>query len=460
MTVAAVIQRTKAGFTPYGGAARLMYCRDPEVIIGGPYDTGKTIAAITRLHLLLCKYANARAMMLRKTYQSLVNSAVVTYEQKVLPAPPGDRDCPIERMGGSRPDWYDYPNGSRLVLGGLDNPGKTLSSEYDFIYVNQAEELIEDEWQALTRAASGRAGHAPYAQVMGDCNPDVPDHWIRRRKRLTFIESRHEDNPTLFDPVTGECIAPERIAALDAMTGVRHKRGRLGLWVGREGQVYEFDPAIHLIDATQVPPIIRYYLAIDFGYSNPFICQRWGEDSDGRIYLTREIYRSQMTINQLAPQIKEMTAGLTMAGAIADHDAEDRATLAEHGIDTIPADKRVKTGIDAVIERLKVGGDGKPRLYIVRDATISEDERLRSEHRATSTEREFPGYVWPETKAGRAADELPVKSDDHGMDALRYMVMYLDGGGEATIQGVRYDRYSSFPRKRQSAGQSGRPGAA
>ena len=43
MTVAAVIQRAKSGFTPYGGAARFMYCREPEVIIGGPYDTGKTM---------------------------------------------------------------------------------------------------------------------------------------------------------------------------------------------------------------------------------------------------------------------------------------------------------------------------------------------------------------------------------------------------------------------------------
>ena len=78
MSAAAVIQLTKSGFTPYGGAARFMYCQEPEVIIGGPYDTGKTITALNRLHLLLCKHAGARALMLRKTYQSLIQSAVVT----------------------------------------------------------------------------------------------------------------------------------------------------------------------------------------------------------------------------------------------------------------------------------------------------------------------------------------------------------------------------------------------
>jgi hypothetical protein len=96
----------------------------------------------------------------------------------------------------------------------------------------------------------------------------------------------------------------------------------------------------------------------------------------------------------------------------------------------------LKTGLDAVAERLKVAGDGKPRLYIVRDATIGQDTRLAELRRPVSTEKEFPGYVWPETKAGRAADEVPVKTDDHGMDAMRYLVMYLDGGGGIPTAGV------------------------
>ena len=453
MTIEAVIQRTRLGFTPYGGGARFMYCREPEVVIGGPYDTGKTLTALNRLHLLLCKHAGARALMLRKTYQSLIQTAVVTYEKKVLPVPPDTPGCPVGRMGGTRPDWYDYPNGARLVVGGLDNPGKTLSSEYDFIYVNQAEELTEDEWQALTRAASGRAGHASYSQVMGDCNPDVPDHWIQTRQRVTFIESRHEDNPTIFDPVTGECIAPERMAALDAMTGVRYKRGRLGLWVGREGQVYEFDPAIHLIDAADVPPLVRHYRAIDFGYSNPFVCQLWGEDSDGRIYLIGEIYQTQRTVNALVPLIHELTGGRGITATVADHDAEDRATLAEHGIVTVAADKRIKTGIDAVTERLRVRGDGRARLFVVRGCTVTYDDRLADDRRPTSTEKEFPGYVWPDTRAGRAADELPVKAADHGMDAMRYIVMYLDGGGPATVEVTSYVQRNIAPARQRRGGR-------
>ena len=444
---AALVQasaNSKIGYQAYGAPAALWASRAPEVIISGPYETGKTLGALHKLNALMVKYPNARALMVRKTYTSLIQSAVVTYEQKVLAYPPSDVRCPIRKFGGERPEFYAYPNGSRIVLGGMDTQhrGRTLSAEYDFIYVNQAEELLEDDWQALTRACTGRAGNAPYTQIMGDCNPDVPEHWIQTRSRLLLLESRHEDNPVLFNQDTGQITeqGKKTMATLDAMTGVRKKRGRYGLWVGREGQVYEYDPAVHDIDADQLPAFVHRYRVIDFGFTNPFVCQWWGEDSDGRLYRYRELYMSGRTVDEHLPVIHRHSLGERYsAAAICDHDAEDRATLSNGTIDketgekipgiaNMPADKRVVLGIQKVQERLKVQGDGKPRLFFVRDCVIEIDQTLKDARRPTSTTAEFAGYVWPETKAARAADERPVKADDHGMDDTRYMVMHLDGG--------------------------------
>ena len=431
MTRASIVV-TREGFTPYGRNAEAFYSRESEIMLSGPYDTGKTISLLQKINLLLSLHTNARALIVRKTYKSLINSVVVTFEKKVHNDQIGGANYPITSFGLSRPEWYDYPNGARLVLGGMDNPAKTLSSEYDFIYVNQAEELTADDWQALTRACSGRAGNSPYTQIMGDCNPDVPESWILKRPSLHLYESRHVDNPTIFErdndgQLTGE-YAPggeARIKTLDSMTGIRLKRGRFGLWVAAEGQVYLYDPSVHLIDEKDCPPFIRRYRSIDFGYTNPFVCQWWGEDYDGRLYLYRELYMSQRTVKIHAAAINLFDDRIYTS--VADHDAEDRATLVENGIDTITADKRVSVGIQAVNERLKVTDDGQPRLFVVRDCTIEVDAVMQSQHRPTSTHGEFGGYVWPKTKAKRAADERPVKSDDHGMDALRYMVMYFDG---------------------------------
>lgn len=432
MATAVIVQATpdsEMGFECYGAAREFWRYKGPECILAGPYETGKTIAALYKLHTLLAKYPKSRALMVRKTYKSLVASVVVTFEQKVLPKPPGDPKCPMTKYGGERPDFYAYPNGSRLMVGGMDNADKFLSAEFDFIYINQAEELSLDDWEKLTGRATGRAGNAPYAQVMGDCNPGPPRHWIRQRDRLKLFKSHHEDNPTLF---TREGDITEQGArtmeTLNALTGVRYKRGRLGQWAGQEGMVYEeWNEDVHLIDPFPIPDSWRRYRAIDFGYTNPFVCQWWAEDEDGRLYLYREIYMSRRTVKVHAQQINELSGHEWYGATVADHDASDRATLAENGITTVAAQKDVSVGIEKVQERLKVQGDNRPRLFIMRDALVETDHNRAEKRQTLCTLDEFDGYIYPDSKEGRSSDENPVKNDDHGMDPTRYITMYLDG---------------------------------
>lgn len=433
MCAVAIIEappESRIGYQAFGAVRDFWRYQGPEVILEGPYQTGKTIGALQKLNALCAKYPKARALMLRKTYASLKNSAVITYEQKVLPYPPRHPKCAVRKYGGINPELYLYPNGSTITLGGLDNPAKFLSGEYDFIYINQAEELKIGEYEIVTGRATGRAGNTPYPQVMADCNPDVPTHWILQRERLNRFKSRHEDNPTLFDPETGEMTSLGRVTmqALDSLTGVRHKRGRLGLWVGVEGMVYEeWSRDVHLIDRFEIPASWRRIVSIDFGFTNPFTAQWWAIDEDGRIYLYREWYMTQRTVKDHAAKMHELTSGEHVSAYVADHDAEDRATLRQNGIATLPADKRVKTGIEAVQHRLKAQGDGRPRLFILRDSLVEEDPALALRFKPLSVVDEFPGYAWQPTADGKAAKEEPIGVDDHGLDALRYAVMYLDG---------------------------------
>ena len=422
-----VAETTDASFFR-GGASDFWEYKGPECILSGPYETGKTFAALNKLHLLLCLFPNCRALMVRKTYKSCVGSAVVTYEQKVLPVPPSHHKSSVAKYGGEKPEFYQYPNGSRLIVGGMDNPDKFLSAEYDFIYVNQAEELRLDDWEKLTGRATGRAGNAPWTQIMGDCNPDAPTHWIKQRERLRIFESRHEDNPRLYDKQLGHWTSAgeKTIATLDALTGVRLKRGRFGLWVAAEGQIYEYDPVVHLIPRFKIPDSWRRIRVIDFGYTNPFVCQWWAIDDDGRLYRYREMYMTQRTVNRHAKQIKELSTGEIIEATICDHDAEDRATLDENGIYCIPADKRVKVGIEKTQERLAKAGDGKPRIYFLEDSLVEIDKDLQAAFKPIKTEDEFATYVWAKTPDGKPNKEEPLKLDDHGSDTTRYAVMYAD----------------------------------
>lgn len=392
-------------------------------MLSGPAETGKTFAALFKLDALLWKYGGAQAILVRKTYNSLVGTAVQTYRRKVLSDP-----TPIVAYGGEKPQWFDYPNGSRLWVAGLDNPGKALSSERDFVLANQSEELTADDWQVLTTRATGRAGNAPYPQLIGDCNPGPPNHWIKNRAELRVIESRHEDNPSLYSVETGAWTAQgERtLAVLDALTGVRKERLRYGRWRSVEGAVYEFDRDRHLVDASVVRPEWPRLRSIDFGYINPFVCLWLAIDPDGRLYLYRELYRTKRIVADHAADILRLSAGETYEATVADHDAEDRETLRRCGVPTVAADKSLSVGIQAVEARLANSGDGRPRLYLCRGALIDADQSLLDVRAPVCTEQEFDAYQWPKGADGKAVKEVPVDKDNHGLDALRYAVMWAD----------------------------------
>jgi phage terminase large subunit len=419
LAVAADFRGQNAAFVEYTGH---------ESILSGPFETGKTFAGLMRFHRRIVATPNAHCLMLRKTYADLHSSAIVTYETKVLAEIPRLSGTPIKKYGGNRPANYEYPNGQRIVVAGLDRPGKALSAEYDYIYVNQAEDLTLPEWEILTGRVTGRAGNTDKPEIFGDVNPEHELHWILHRPEIKLFHSRHEDNPTLFNDdgiLTDQGERTMRI--LDALTGVRYKRGRLGLWVSAEGQIYEeYDPAIHVVD--ELPATIkRRFRSIDFGYVNPFVCQWWAEDADGRLYLYRELYMSGRLVEDHAAQIKQLTGDEFISFTVADHDAEDRATLLRYGIPTTPAVKEVTPGIGSVQARLRLQSDGKPRLFFVRNALIETDAQMRDLHRPTSTVQELPSYVWEPRRDGRPAKEQPVKVDDHGMDTMRYLVHYIDG---------------------------------
>lgn len=442
----------------YGAAGAFMEYTGPEAMLTGPYETGKTFAALYKFHLLMCLFPRSRGLMVRKTYKSLKQSAIITFEKKVLPVPPDHSRSQVRKHGGENVEFYSYPNGSRLIVGGMDVSDKVLSAEYDFIYANQAEELDLDDWEKLAGRATGRAGNAPYTQMLGDCNPGPPHHWILKRDRLRRFQSRHEDNPTLYDHRRGDWTAQGRksLATLDSLTGVRYKRGRLGLWVGVEGQVYEdWNQDIHLIEPFPIPQSWRRFRIIDFGYTNPFVCLWAAVDNDGRVYIYRQLYMSQRTVARHMIDIHVHSRGETYEVTLADHDAEDRATLAQTqvitdgalverlkragyqpnraghvempGIQTKAADKRVGVGIEKVQQRLKTAGDGKPRLYLFKDCLIEEDPNMAARFRPTSLVEEFPSYAWQPATEDRNTKEEPVKANDHALDALRYGVLYLDG---------------------------------
>lgn len=420
-------------YHPFGAAAELFKCREDEILLAGPAGTGKSLAALHKVHLAMSKYPTAKAFFARKTRTSMTNSCLETFDRHVLKPP--------DKVHFHKQDQqYNYPNGSFVAVIGLDDPERIKSTDWDMGFIQEATECTENDWEIATTRL--RNWVMPYQQLIADCNPDKPTHWLKKRCEsglTTMLKSVHFDNPRLYNQSTA-AYTPEGlqyIAKLDRLTGVRRKRLYLGDWAAAEGIVFEgWDEGVHMITYSMLPEGWEewtHYWSIDWGYTHPFVWQDWIEDPNtGALYRVREIYQTRRIVEDHARDIMELTSNLYIPHAvICDHDAEDRATFERHtGYLTLPAYKSIQQGIQAVQARLRPDWKGgRPGIFLVRDALVKRDRELVEAGKPTCTEEEWDGYVWDE-KISRLVnskkDELPIDRDNHGIDPLRYLVAFVD----------------------------------
>jgi phage terminase large subunit len=424
-------------FTFYGGAREFVRYHGPECLCHGPAETGKTISALWTLHLCALKYPGASIVIARKTLSSAYSTVLQTFMGKVL----GDRDTwPCEPYGGEKPEWFNYPNGARIWLAGLDKSSKTLSAEHDLVYVNQAEELELEDWETLTTRTTGRAGNMPYSQTIGDANPSYPMHWMYKRPSLRLFYSIHRDNPALYDPITGAITeqGQRTMTVLEALTGTRRTRLLEGKPAQAEGVIYEeWNEATHLIYADALPVLTRYVAGQDWGFTHPGVLGVWGMDGDGRAYLVAQVYRTKQTVDWWVERALELHREyrLEVIACGPDQPAYIQ-TYRQAGLNAVAADNAVLPGINAVQQRLKAAEDGRPRLFVVRDSLRYPDQDLIAARQPHKVEDEFPGYVWSDSKS----KEIPVKDRDDGMDMTRYAAMYMTRPVRAKVVTIDYEQ--------------------
>lgn len=389
-------------------------------MLAGPAGTGKTRAVLEYAHLLASVRPGLRILSLRKTFASLKGSTLITFDEQVMPTLDG---VVFKGSTAKRPPQYLYPNGSTWEIGGMDKPGKIMSTDYDLVLAHETTDFEEGDWEVITTRL--RHQSLAWQQIIGDCNPAGPEHWIKRRAdagKLLMLESRHEDNPFA---------TPAYLAKLDALTGVRYLRLRLGIWAAAEGMVYQdsWDRKRNLVDHFVIPKEWPRYLSIDFGFTNPFVCQWWAEDPDGRLYRYREIYQTKRLVIDHANEIKRLSRWgekdgepLPRAVLCDPSAAEAKAQLRQAlNMNVFDAPNDVLAGIQCVAARMRPAGDGRARLFLLRDSLVQRDYDLAEAKKPTCTEEEIEGYVWQ-----TGSKEAPVKEDDHGNDTMRYMSSYRD----------------------------------
>lgn len=390
----------------------------------GGARSGKTFAIIVSIIERAIQYPGSRHLIARYRYNHLVTTV---WRQTLLPLLqmyfPDGEGFAEDKAYRTITLW----NGSTFQGAGLDDSDrveKLMGSEYSTIFLNEATQCSYATFQKIKSRLSQRVrkpetGKEILRKIIVDCNPRNRFHWIYKYFLLRI------------DPTSGEALTPAQTATmrnrkwlptdnphlpadyvemLSNLSGVERQRLFEGQWVAQEGLVYPgFEATV--VEPFPIPADWEITGAVDFGYTNPFAFLWFAFDrANETFYLFDEYYVREKTVAQHCAELKRRRR---CAWIVADHDAEDRATMAAAGFVTSPADKAISVGIQAVTTLLQA----------------EHGFRLRIFRSCVHTVEELSVYSWEEPREGRNAKEEPKKENDHAADALRYWA--------ARIMGVR-----------------------
>jgi phage terminase large subunit len=173
---------------------------------------------------------------------------------------------------------------------------------------------------------------------------------------------------------------------------------------------------------------VRQVIAgVDWGYTNPGVIDCFAVDGDLRMVQLREHYHTRKTIDWWIERATAAVRDLDVDVFVCDPSEPGFIQqFVDAGLNAIKARNDILPGISAVAARLAPDGVGRKRLLMYRDALRERDDDLVERGLPASTVDEFTSYVWPKGISGAVQKDKPVDEHNHGLDALRYAVMYLD----------------------------------
>lgn len=434
----------------------------------GRVGTGKTFGLALFLHLLAEEILGIRILVIRQTFESLTDSFKATFEDDVLPSwHPFLNEQAVSR---SHRKEYIYDNGSRIVLRGFDRPGRTLSTEWDVIYFM---EVTDDgvEIVNVEQLARGlRGNRCPFKLFLMDCNPGSQYHWANLgciEGRFRRVVTTWQDNPALWDATSGTWTRKgldytQQVKSI--YTGHNFERYVEGRWVTVEGGIWpNFDLSRHVVDgvaaqdergtwrihldsAHRLGPqvmIEHWYGAVDWGMNAPGTFQVWGLDYDRRMWLVEEVYKTDKDPDWWASVALKAHEKYRLRRIICDSASPPEIAVFNRRFGfqnnhperiAIPVNKSkgfnnqsfVPASIGLVRTMFEDDCTGNPRLNFLRGSLREgPDPTLRG--KPTRLVEEIPSYVWAAQKPGQQVKEQPQPGvADHGCDAMRYFVWYVN----------------------------------
>ncbi|WP_245558116.1 PBSX family phage terminase large subunit [Nocardia thailandica] len=384
----------------------------------GAIRSGKTIASIVAFFLAVARApSNGLILIVGRTLQTIERNIVEPMKDEAI-------------YGAfSRAVHHTRGSSTAIILGrvvhlvGANDVGAEAKIRGLTAYlamVDEATLIPENFWTQL----QGRLS-VPGARLLATTNPDNPEHYLKTK----FIDRADEPEMDLkvfhFWMDDNPKLEPAYIARKKAeFTGVFYRRFILGDWVAAEGAVFDtYDRDQHVIRWEDLPEM-RWILGvgIDHGTTNPTHAVMIGHGVDDVLYCMDE-WRYKAGKEEARWSNVELSQGVRtwMAGPHHPDDDPDNPPRARYRtvVDAAAADFRVQLKQDGV-SSLKAHKDV---LYGIRTmVALISAKRLKFTDRCPELLKEIPSYVWDDKASEEGKDQV-VKLNDHGIDAVRYLLV-------------------------------------
>ncbi len=350
------------------------------ISLQGSSRSSKTYNTLIWLITYLCYNPCTQLSIVRKTMPALKGSVLKDFREIA-------RNMGVwnEKNFNKSENVYMFANGSEVDFFSCADEERLRGRKSNVLFVNEASELNEIEWQQLKMRTTRFA--------IIDYNPSFSDeHWIcgvNKDPRTYHFISTYKDNPFLEQ------------AVIDEIESLKHKNKTLWQVYGLgqqsivEGLVFE---KFEQIDA--MPMVEKKYIGMDFGYTNDPTAMVEVAVMGDNMYLNEICYQTHMLTSDIVSTLKEPARGLRVISESADPRLVDEIYKA--GINIHPVRKfagSIEAGITAMLDY---------KIHITKGST--------------NLIKEFKNYTYSQDKEGKWLNK-PIDAFNHGIDAVRYVTL-------------------------------------
>ncbi len=351
------------------------------ISLQGSSRSGKTYNILIFLIKYLLENENKRLSIVRKTLPAVKGSVLIDFKEILIKMGIWD-----DRRFNKTELIYRFDNGSWVEFFSTDDEQKIRGRKRNILFVNEANELSQMEWQQLKMRTTEFS--------ILDYNPSFSeDHWIEAENQdpdcYHFI-STYKDNPFLEQKIVDD------IEKLQFSNKSLWTVYGLGLRAVIEGRIFD---RFNIVN--EIPEYVTWRRAgMDFGYTADPTAIVLVAIFEKKLYVDELCYRTRMLTNDIINELKQHCRGKKIISESADPRLIDEiynASINIHAVKKYPGS--VMAGI-----------------------TKMQEYEINITKRSTNIKKEIENYVYEQDKAGRFINE-PVDRDNHAIDAIRYVFL-------------------------------------